>query len=49
VIVSPTQRLGAYRPQSSVGRGRLILIRLGGSELTGVGIPCAKYPARTTR
>src|SRR3954452_13637775 len=39
VTVSPTHRFGAYRPPSIVGWGRLMRIRLGGSELRGAGIP----------
>src|SRR3954464_10419587 len=39
VTTSPTHRLGAYRPPSIVGCGRLMRMRLGGSGLGGAGIP----------
>src|SRR3954451_12140681 len=39
VTTSPTHRLGAYRPPSTVGCGRLMRMRLGGSGLRGAGIP----------
>src|SRR3954453_22373282 len=43
VTVSPTTRFGAWGPPSTGGWGRLIRIRLGGSELRSTGI-CGKYP-----
>src|SRR4051812_37843631 len=39
VTTSPTHRLGAYCPPSTVGCGRLMRMRLGGSGLRGAGIP----------